>query len=81
MLTGFRRVHKVTKSHNCPRQVCLSVCMEHLGSYRTDLREILHFELSLKCRENLSLVKIGKNITHSTYKSIISIIGQRNETI
>ena len=52
--------------------VCLSVCLEQLGSYWTDFHEIIYF--SKICRENLVSLKSDKNNEYFTWRQIYNFL-------
>jgi hypothetical protein len=52
-------IHKIVKaSISFVAYVCLSICMEQLGSQQTDFYEIWHLSIFQKSRGNSSFIKI-----------------------
>jgi len=59
LIGRFRKIAKTIFSFAV--SVCLSVCMERLGSHWTYFHEIWYLSIFSKiCREDLSLFKIGQ---------------------
>jgi hypothetical protein len=71
----FWRLRKITESDHSLRQICLSVCLyvcvEQLGSKRTDFNEIGCWRIFKKSIDKIQVsLKSDKNIGHFTCRPI-----------
>jgi hypothetical protein len=53
LLNSFEDLQKGNNTY--VRDACLSVCMQQLGSYWTDICGILYFNISRKCVEKVQI--------------------------